>query len=291
MTWPNDSGTWADRVIAHPQGYARAVLFPRARDALNRYTQVRPEEVISLPICVCPEIAVQATEFLDVDECGMAPGTQLYGFRKEHTNDLDLDPLMTGWWMGATNLHRIVSFGPNKILPLVGGGAFLTNDPELAEKMDEYSFFPGGECYAKKVTTVFQNLEEVVYRRRSMIKMWDRYLGDLLERIPCEQVMPWNVMRLAAPEWRYKIVTALRHGGIAVSTNYPRVDFDPEMQGFPGFEGEPDAWRAGGGLWWESRVISFPLYDASDVNCEHYVNSAAAIIHDVLYGCGRHSTK
>lgn len=260
---------WADKAVAHPQGYARAVLFPRARDALNRYLLITGHR-LSLPICVCPEIASLATFFLDVDLSGMAPGTQIYGYRLEHANELDLDPLMTGWWMGATNAHRIVSFGANKILPLVGGGAFLTNESDLADQMEEFSFFPGGDSYANKIMRVIGSLEEVVYGRRRHIKMWDRYLGDMLERIPHEQVMPWAAMRTVSPEIRPAMLRALRTGAIAVSTNYPRIDFDPEMQDFPG------------GLWWESRVISFPIHEASDDDYERYLHRAAGIIYGVL---------
>ena len=258
---------WADKVIAHPQGYARAVLFPRARDALNRYLLITGHD-LSLPICVCPEIASLATSFLDVDLAGMAPGTQLYGYRREHANELDLDPLMTGWWAGATNNHRIVSFGANKILPLVGGGAFLTNDSDLADQMEEFSFFPGGDNYARKVTMVIEGIEEVVHARRRLIQMWDRYLGDMLDRIPQEQVMPWNVMRTVSPGIRPLLIKALRAGAIAVSTNYPPVS-------------GRDTYYSGGDSWGAS-VISLPLHLTNETDYERYVYRAAQIIYGVL---------
>ena len=259
---------WADKVIAHSQGYARAVLFPRARDALNRYLLITGHD-LSLPICVCPEIAYMAAEFEDVDGCGLASGTQLYGYRREHANDLDLDPLMTGWWVGAINPHRIVSFGANKILPLVGGGAFLTNDSDLADQMEEFSFFPGGDNYARKVTMVIGSLEEVVYKKHSLIKMWDRYLGDMLGRVAREQVMPWNVMRTVSPGIRPGLIKALRAGAIAVSTNYPVYNYLATNH-YPG------------GYGWESSVISFPLHEDNDRDYERYVYRAAQIIYGVL---------
>lgn len=261
------NNNWADRVIAQPQGYARAVLFPRARDALRCFIGITGYK-LQLPICVCPEIASCASKFLDVDECGMAPGTQLYGFRKEHANELDLDPLMTGWWTWATTLHRIVSFGPNKILPLTGGGAFLTNDMDLAKVMEGHSFFPGGQFYPIKVARVLSRVDAVVYRRRAIIKMWDRYLGDMLARIPHEQVMPWALMRLAPPDRRAALIGALRAGAIAVSTNYPAIR--TEAQHYPG------------GMLWEASVISFPIHEASDDNIERYIYRAAQIIYGVL---------
>ena len=257
---------WADKAIANPQGYARAVLFPRARDALKSYL-LNAKVRLSLPICVCPEIAALASMFLDVDLAGMAPGTQLYGYRNEHGEDLDLDPLMTGWWMGETNRHRIVSFGPNKILPLLGGGAFLTNDSDLADVMSKNSFFPGGENYANKVTRVLASLEEVVYAKRRQIKMWDRYLGDMLERIPHEQVMPWAAMRLVPPAKRPARIKALRAGAIAVSTNYPAI------------RTEAQHYIPAGGMLWEASVISFPIHEASDDDYERYVYRASQIIY------------
>ena len=265
--------SWADKAVANPQGYERAVLFPRARDALKYYIAVRVWPLVSMPICVCPEIAGMAGGFLDVDSCGMAPGTQLYGYRNEHIEALDLDPLMTGWWSrGRAGQHRIVSFGSNKILPLVGGGAFLTDDTGLAAELSEFSFFPGGDNYADQVRGALSQLEQTVYHRRQQIKIWDRFLGDMLARVEHEQVMPWNVMRLAAPGQRGLLIDALRHGAIAVSINYPIVRGQSiGSNAYPGAER------------WQSQVISFPLYENTDAYvCEGYIRRAAAIVSGVL---------
>ena len=268
--------SWADKAIANPQGYERAVLFPRARDALAAYRVISART--PLPICVCPEIAVLATEFLDVDDCGMAYGTQLYGYRLEHEEDLDLDPLMTGWFLGATNSHRIVSFGANKILPLTGGGAFLTCDAHLAGEMEKVGgdFFPGGNSYIGTVEDALAAMDRTVYNRRSMIKLWDRYLGDMLGRIPREQIMPWRVMRLAPQAKRAGLIAALRHAAIAVSTNYPMIGTEDECL-YPG------------GMAWESTVINFPLIldgiPPAPKECdsyESYVERAATIIYQAL---------
>ena len=262
---------WADKAIANPQGYDRAVLFPRARDALSAYVALGHK--VALPICVCPEIAQHADSFLDVDRCGMAPGTQLYGYRYDHDEEIDLDPLMTGWFLGYTNPYRIVSFGANKILPLVGGGAFLTDDLKMAEQLEVSGFFPGGDNYACRVQLLLHQLEDTVYRKRQQIKMWDRYLGEMLGRIPQEQVMPWNVMRLAPPETRRLFVKALRLAGIAVSTNYPLIS--DEVFLFPS--------SYPGGMRWSSSVISFPLHDEPDIyEYEKYVARAAKVIYGII---------
>ena len=269
--------SWADKAIANPQGYERAVLFPRARDALAAYLRVARDKP-ALPVCVCPEIADMASEFLDVDECGMAPGTQLYGYRLGHTQDLDLDPLMTGWFLGATNPYRIVSFGANKILPLTGGGAFLTNYDDIANEMEDAGggFFPGGNSYIGTVEDALAAMDQTVYNRRSLIKLWDRYLGDMLGRVPAEQIMPWRVMRLAPQAKRAGLIAALRHAAIAVSTNYPMIGTEDECL-YPG------------GMAWESTVINFPLIldgiPPAPKECdsyESYVERAATIIHQAL---------
>jgi hypothetical protein len=275
--------SWAEKHIANPQGYAAAVLFPRARDALAAYKQVirqkEPEELryydkdfkLKLPVCVCPEVAALADEFLDVNEFGLAPGTQMYGYRIEHSNSLDLDPLMTGWFFPPTNPHRIISLGHNKILPLTGGGVFLTSSLELAGAMEPFGWFPGGDNYAAKVIAVFGMIEEIVHRRRDLMLIWNRVLGDLLERIPQEQVMPWRVMRLAPADKRAEIIAALRSSGIAVSTNYPMIDTPVHYIG---------------GRKWSSRVINFPLYTGGardhEDNYEKYVYVAANAIATVL---------
>ena len=258
-------------------GYARAVLFPRARDALQQFLALGGRYVA--PICICPQVgsllapegismAELSKVFLDVDHTGLAPGTQMYGYRIDHNEDLDLDPLLTGWWLTPPHSpHRIISLGRHKILPLYGGGVFCTNDLSLADELANHSpGFPGGSHYAEKVEVVFEHLTEVVHARWAQIELWDRYLGDLLDRIPREQAMPWRCMRLAQPKARDTIVRALRKAGVGASFNYPSL-------------GSPEHYP--GGTWWEHRVISFPLGPLGEDN-EKYIIKASEIISGVL---------
>ena len=268
--------SWADKAIANPMGYARAVLFPRGRDALQRYLAAGGRYVA--PICICPQVgSLLAPEgismeklskaFLDVDQTGMVLGTQMYGYRMDHNEDLDLDPLLTGWWLSPPHSpHRIISLGRHKILPLYGGGVFCTNDLNLAEELDKESRFPGGSHYAEKVEVVFEHLTEVVHARWAQIELWDRYLGDLLDRIPREQAMPWRCMRLAQPKARDALIRTLRKANIGVSLNYPSLG---SSEHFPG------------GTWWGQRVISFPLGPLGEDN-EKYIRHASEIISGVL---------
>ena len=250
-------------------GYARAVLFPRARDALQQFLALGG--TYKAPICICPAVGallpVEPASFLDVDHTGMAPGTQMYGYRMDHDEDLDLDPLLTGWWLAPPHSqHRIISLGRHKILPLYGGGVFCTNDLNLAEELDQHSRFPGSSHYAEKVEVVFEHLTEVVHARWAQIELWDRYLGDMLDRIPREQAMPWSCMRLAQPKARDTLIRALRKAGIGASLNYPSLG---SSEHFPG------------GTWWGQRVISFPLGPLGEDN-EKYIRHASEIISGVL---------
>jgi hypothetical protein len=262
--------SWADKTIANPMGYARAVLFPRARDALYVYLTFC-EKRVKLPICICPEIAgmINSKDFLDVDRTGMAPGTQLYGYRMDHSEDLDLDPLLTGWNSKPTSLHRLISLGRHKILPLCGGGAFCTNDLNIADELEKHSFFnPGSDnSYIEKIEMCFKHLPEVIHARWQQIDIWNRCLGDMLDRIPREQVMPWRCMRLAPVPKRGAIIRALREAGIAVSVNYPAFSGG---QYFPG------------GMYWEQRVISFPLLPLGSDDAEKYVFRAVRTIYEAL---------
>ena len=267
--------TWADKAIANPMGYARAVLFPRARDAFRHYLALGHTH--RLPICICPEMAslvvddkLEGKNFVDVDHNGMAPGTQLYGYRNDHNESLDLDPLLTGWYREASSPHRLISLGRHKILPLYGGGVFCTNDINLAEELDLRGFFNHGpdNSYQEDVEQCFKYLPKVVHARWYQLDIWDRHLGDLLDRIPREQAMPWRCMRLAPPAKRRAIVKALREAGIAASLNYPSFG---SSNYYPG------------GMWWEARVIGFPLGPTGDEDfTEKAAFRAARIIYDTL---------
>ena len=207
-------------------------------------------------------------QFIDIDHTGMAPGTQLYGYRMDHDEALDLDPLLTGWFREPTSTHRLISLGRHKILPLYGGGVFCTNDLSLAEELDKFSFFPGGNEYAEKVQVVFEHITEVVHARWNQMEIWDRYLGDLLDRIPREQSMPWRCMRLAPVAKRGNIIKSLREAGIAVSINYPSFGSGTY---YPG------------GMWFEHRVINFHLGLMGDEDAtEKLAFRSARIIYDTL---------
>ncbi len=260
---------WADDLIAGPMGFKYAVLFARARDALFHYSRL---DWILLPSNICPDAATSVwfpnLELVPVEATtGMSPGVpvQLYGYRNRLSGKrLDLDPLMTGWYDKPCATSAIVSFGRKKILPLNGGGVFLTQDQALAEEMRRHEHFPGGEEYIRTVRLCLNDIDRIVERRFRRIALWDRYLGDSCERVPMEQVMPWRVMR-RIPHNRDLVVKNLRVCGIAVGTNYPPLP------------GVTDS----GAIQWGNEVINF-LVDEDQH--EQYVILASEIIKRAVNG-------
>ncbi len=270
---------WADDEIAGPMGFKYAVLFPKARDALFHFSALQE---VQLPTNICPEAAnavypTKRTLVLIRPTTGMAPmlSVQLYGYRERASGfeNLDLDPLLTGWFDKPCAKSAIISLGRKKILPLNGGGVFLTQDAALAQEMRRQEYFPGGPEYIKTVKTYLNSLPYIVEKRFKRIALWDRHLGDSCMRIPMEQIMPWRVMRRIY-EKRDAVVAALREEGIAVGTNYPPL---------PGV-------KDSAAVQWGKEVINF-LIDEDQTT--EYVYKASEIVKrggvDTswrTYGCG-----
>ncbi len=270
---------WAEDLIAGPMGFEYAVLFPRARDALFHFSRLWHYHM-ELPSNICPEAAkaVPGCSLVPVNHTtGMATmlSVQLYGYRERASGmeALDLDPLMTGWYDRPCAQSAIISLGRKKMLPLNGGGVFMTQDRGLADEMRRHEYFPGGATYRRTVETWLKNIDDIVQARFERIAMWDRHLGNSLVRIPMEQVMPWRVMRrvpnasdeLIGHSTRDRVVAALRDAGVAVGTNYPPL---------PGVA-DQDAIR------WGKEVINFLIDESWE---EIYIREAARIIWRTLNG-------
>ncbi len=207
--------------LAEYFGYEYAIGFPRARDAIKAY--VGKYGRIEIPSNCCPALAVAADPWhiIPVDaNTGIVPNlpVQLYGYRQiVPAAALEIDPLMTGIMGKPFAKHSIVSFGWNKTIELGAGGILLTNDPQ--DVTDFPDTFP---------PLLFEPLEEELGRLHEKIqakwllsKYWDQHLGDSLERIPQEQVIPWRTIRRVPDGKRDSLVKALRAAGYNAGTNYP----------------------------------------------------------------------
>jgi hypothetical protein len=217
---------WGDDLIAGPLGYKYCALYPRAREAIKAWTEItgRP---LQLPTNVCTVARdwAKTVSIHDIDETGLAPGitTQLYGYREEGNgkSELDLDPLGTGFFSRPVATSAIVSFGAKKFIT-VGGAAFVTKDQGLAQEMEARGYWP--ESLTDHVKLYLGAISMIRDRRRDRVYLWDRHLGDCLQRIKREQIIPWRVMRMAqTPGIRLNIIDALRTNGFDVGTNYRNI--------------------------------------------------------------------
>ncbi len=81
------------------------------------------------------------------------------------------------------------------------------------------------ERYVQPLLEALDGFVEHIEKRREVVNLWDRYLGDSLIRIPQEQLMPWRVMRRANDKGeRDVIVEQLRANWYPVGTNYPPLE-------------------------------------------------------------------
>jgi len=213
---------WADD-FANLFGYQYAVCFARARDAMRAYVEVTGRAII-LPTNICPLVVTTPDLLRPINqETGMAADlpVQLYGYREENPGGhlLEIDPLMTGYKNRPLCESSITSFGRHKSLCAGKGAMFMTNNQGLAEEMEPHGFWNQG--WNRKFTQKWYEFDDWIEERFECIAKWDAQLGDLLIRIPKEQVMPWRVMRRVPGDNRDVLVGELRALGVAVGTNYP----------------------------------------------------------------------
>lgn len=227
--------------LARIMGYDRAVMFPRARDALVAYRRITGK-THPIPANVCPALAeAMPGPMVPVSETnGLALNVpvQLYGYRQiVNGAELEIDPLMTGCMGKPFAKHSVVSFGYGKTIDLGAGGAFLTNDLGLANELQNHAWFP--MVLVEPLEKALNNLFDNIQRRFDRLAMWDRTLADWFERPQERQVIPWRVIRLS--DSREEVVKSWRNERRAVGTNYRSL--------------MPSSDR------WGSRVLNFFLED------------------------------
>ncbi len=247
--------TWQDDEISGPMGYKHCILFDCARDAISAYLGITGE-ILGLPDNICPELVSHLRDrghkivFGEVNPLtGQTDGcVHLYGYQAPHSPDtactLSVDPLMTGWVRQLKTPSAVISFGRKKMVSMGYGGAFLTDDDDLASFMQEKGRW--NDDYTDALRNVLPKLKEFRLQRFEIADLWDRYLGDTLIKLHGEQLMPWRVMRRAYDrESRGEVVLALRASGFDVGTNYPPLQgrnyFGDTVLNFPTLANTPKA--------------------------------------------------
>ncbi len=250
--------------IAEYMRYKHIVMFPHARHALRQWRKIGKPLVV--PSNCCGVLGQLATEIKPIDLSGLAPGVpvQLYGYREPGEAEIEVDPLMTGWFESPQCPSSVISFGYGKMLDAGGGGAFLTNDLSLAEEVSKGAEWPSG--LTQSLNDAFMAFPETIKRRRQRMEWWDRHLGDTLIRIPREQIMPWRCIRRTLNQADQRLVVrSLRAAGTDVGTNYPRL---PTIDGMFAEI-------------WEKTVLNFFVTDDYD---EARIKGACEIIKRAIGG-------
>jgi UDP-4-amino-4,6-dideoxy-N-acetyl-beta-L-altrosamine transaminase len=198
----------------------------------------------------------------------------------------------------------VFSFHPVKIITTAEGGMALTNDPELAARMerlrshgitrdpDLMTHAPDGPWYYQQIElgwnyrmtemqaalglSQMDPLDSFIVRRRALADAYDAVLAELPLRIPGRQVgahSSWHlyVIRLDDATHHRSVFEALRAAGIGVNLHYIPVHLQPYYRGLgfaPGdFPGAEDYY---------SRAISIPLH--AGLTDEEQMQVAAAIV-------------
>lgn len=182
----------------------------------------------------------------------------------------------------------VFSFHPVKIVTSAEGGAALTNDPELAARMERLrshgitrdpalmTHAPDGPWYYQQIDlglnyrmtemqaalglTQMARLAEYVDRRNALADRYDAALAGLALDLPgrladSRSSFHLYVIRLHDPAQHRPVFEALRAGGIGVNLHYIPVHLQPyyRAMGFkPGDFSVSEAYY--------SRAISIPLY-------------------------------
>ena len=186
----------------------------------------------------------------------------------------------------------VFSFHPVKIITTGEGGMAVTNDPDLAKKMEllrshgitrdrgSMTGDPDGSWYYQQICLGFNyrmtdiqaalgysqidRLEDYISKRRGLAKRYDRLLADLPLTLPFEHPDSHSAFHLyvirrehGSPTVREQLFETLRAAGIGVNVHYIPVHTQPyyRERGF-GKGAFPQAER------YYEEAISLPMYPA-----------------------------
>ncbi len=294
-------GADVDFVDVDPQTYNMSVTALKIKLEQAKKDNKLPKIVVPVHLCGQP--------------CDMAQIyalAQEYGFKVIEDASHAIGGKYQDTYVGAGQYSDITifSFHPVKIITTAEGGMALTNDAELAQKMDLFrshgvtrnqdlmSKAPEGPWYYQQVDLGFnyrmtelqaalgvsqmQRLEQFVAKRHEIAETYNQILKDLPVVLPYQLPETYSglhlyVIRLKLDEinkTRKEVFELLREKGIGVNVHYIPVHTQPYYENFgfkPGDFPEAESYYA--------EAISLPMYpDLTQVQMDYIYQSLKEVL-------------
>ena len=200
--------------------YSDAILFPKARDALDAWCQITNKK-IKIPTNCCSALLPFASELVPINpETGLAPiPVQLYGYRQEFPGSkIEIDPLMTGLFGMPFADSTIISFGYGKTIDIGGGGAILTQNVILANELREFAFFPKVLC--SPLESALDSIHSIIMEKKRQYEKAENKWFSYIDRLPTRPIIPWRLVA-KKNERTDASVDYFRSYDWRISNNYP----------------------------------------------------------------------
>ncbi len=294
-------GADVDFVDVDPQTYNMSVTALKIKLEQAKKDNKLPKIVVPVHLCGQP--------------CDMAQIyalAQEYGFKVIEDASHAIGGKYQDTYVGAGQYSDITifSFHPVKIITTAEGGMALTNDAELAQKMDLFrshgvtrnqdlmSKAPEGPWYYQQVDLGFnyrmtelqaalgvsqmQRLEQFVAKRHEIAETYNQILKDLPVVLPYQLPETYSglhlyVIRLKLDEinkTRKEVFELLREKGIGVNVHYIPVHTQPYYENFgfkPGDFPEAESYYA--------EAISLPMYpDLTQAQMDYIYQSLKEVL-------------
>ncbi len=294
-------GADVDFVDVDPQTYNMSVTALKIKLEQAKKDNKLPKIVVPVHLCGQP--------------CDMAQIyalAQEYGFKVIEDASHAIGGKYQDTYVGAGQYSDITifSFHPVKIITTAEGGMALTNDAELAQKMDLFrshgvtrnqdlmSKAPEGPWYYQQVDLGFnyrmtelqaalgvsqmQRLEQFVAKRHEIAEIYNQILKDLPVVLPYQLPETYSglhlyVIRLKLDEinkTRKEVFELLREKGIGVNVHYIPVHTQPYYENFgfkPGDFPEAESYYA--------EAISLPMYpDLTQAQMDYIYQSLKEVL-------------
>src|SRR5512139_3492989 len=209
----------AEDTLCDLMHYPRAILFPRARDAIAAWCKINQTK-IKIPTNCCAALLPFASELVPIDpDTGLAPvPVQLYGYRQTFLSaELEIDPLMTGLMGEPFANSTVVSFGYAKTIDIGGGGAILTRDTSLANELERFAFFP--KILRAPLAIALGSIHFIITRKKAEYEEIEATFRRHVWPLPERPVIPWRYVAKIRNSKIFDIAHEFRD--IKISRNYP----------------------------------------------------------------------